>query len=323
MEILKKKVQLSIVSPVYNEEINVEIFYNEIQKVFLKLKDINIEVIFCLDPSEDNTESKLKSICKQDLRFKILKMSRKFGQPACTMAGIENCHGKYCVVIDFDLQDPVDLIPQLYKKIVSEKYDVVNAVRKTRKGLSFFYNVISLFGYYIINKFSDLKIPRNVGDFRIFNRKIIDKLKLLKESHNFLRGLISFVGFKQGEIFFDRENRKLGKSKYSSYFGSFKIGINGLVSYSNFPLNLIFFIGIFLLIFFVLGATSIAINILVYDKQLYSIGIPTLITISLLIGGVQILSLGVLGQYIARIYDETKNRPKYIIDEKINFNVDE
>ena len=163
-------------------------------------------------------------------------MSRRFGQAACTIAGIENSSGKYCVIIDVDFQDPPEVIEQLYKKII-EGYDVVNAKRNSRSGINFFYKLLTYLGYKFINTFSEINIPENTGDFRIFNRKIVKNLKNLKEKHNFLRGLVSFVGFKQTYILYDRKERYKGKGHYSKIFGSLKIAVNGLVCYSNFLLN--------------------------------------------------------------------------------------
>ena len=315
---LRENIELSIVVPVHNEEHNIDEFVKSINKVCENINEIkkNYELIFVLDPSDDQTEEIIKNYCKKNLNISLIKMSRRFGQPACTIAGIENCRGKYCVVIDVDFQDPPEVIEQLYKKIV-QGYDVVNAKRKSRSGINFFYKLLTYTGYKFINTFSETKIPSNTGDFRIFNKKIINNLKNLKEKHNFLRGLISFVGFNQTHILYDRKERYKGKSHYSKIFGSLKIAVNGLVCYSNFLLNFVFWLGLGIAFLACLMSIFLVINVY-FGSKIYPIGLSSIILSILFIGGVQLISLGIVGQYIARIYDETKDRPKYIIDEKIN-----
>jgi len=316
---LKKNIELSIVVPVYNEEENIAIFFDRIHKICEKIlqTDQNYELIFVMDPSEDKSEDIIKKYCQNNKNVSLIKMSRRFGQAACTIAGIENSSGNYCVVIDVDLQDPPEIIENLYKKIING-YDVVSAKRNSRSGINFFYKSLTYLGYKFINTFSDTKIPENTGDFRIFNRKIIKHLSNLSEKHNFLRGLVSFIGFKQTQILYDRQERYKGEGHYSKIFGSLKISVNGLVCYSNFLLNFVFWLGLSIAIFTCLLSIFLILNVY-FGSRIYPIGLSSIILSILFIGGVQLISLGIVGQYIARIYDETKNRPKYIIDEKINF----
>ena len=311
-------IELSIVIPVYNEEKNINIFIERTTKTLNKiLEHKNYEIIFCLDPSLDNSEKIIKENCKKNKNVALIKMSRRFGQPACTMAGIKNCKGNYCVIIDADLQDPPELIEELYIKAKSEDLDVVYAERKSREGLNWFYKLISYFGYYIINKFSDVKIPRNSGDFRIISRRVINQLSQLKETHGFLRGLVSFVGFSQGKIIYNRPIRKNGETNYNKLFGSTKIALNGLIGYSNFLLNILFLIGIFLILLSFIFAIFLIYNN-VFGSKIYPLGISSIILSILFFSSIQLLGLSFLGQYISRIYDEVKDRPAYIIDEKIN-----
>jgi len=314
-----KNIILSIVVPVFNEEKNILPFVEKINQVCNKTlnKDEDYELIFVLDPSDDNTESIIRDCCAVNNKIALIKMSRRFGQAACTIAGIENSSGKYCVVIDVDFQDPPEVIEKLYKKIIGG-YDVVNAKRNSRSGVNIFYKLLTYVGYKFINTFSETNIPENTGDFRIFNRKIIENLKNLKEKHNFLRGLVSFVGFKQTHILYDRKERYEGKGHYNKIFGSLKIAVNGLVCYSNFLLNFVFWLGLGIAFLACLMSLLLIFNVY-FGSKIYPIGLSSIILSILFIGGVQLISLGIVGQYIARIYDETKNRPKYIIDEKINF----
>lgn len=315
---LRENIELSIIVPVHNEEHNIDEFVKSINKVCENINEIkkNYELIFVLDPSDDQTEQIIRDYCKKNQNISLIKMSRRFGQAACTIAGIENCRGKYCVVIDVDFQDPPEVIEKLYKKIV-QGYDVVNAKRKSRSGINFFYKLLTYTGYKFINTFSETNIPSNTGDFRIFNKKIVNNLKNLKEKHNFLRGLISFVGFNQTYILYDRKERYKGKSHYSRIFGSLKIAVNGLVCYSNFLLNFVFWLGLGIAFLACLISIFLVMNVY-FGSKIYPIGLSSIILSILFIGGVQLISLGIVGQYIARIYDETKDRPKYIIDEKVN-----
>jgi len=309
-------VEISIIVPVYNEEENIDIFVKSIEKVFQNLLK-SYEIIFVLDPSSDKTEEKILNQIKNNKNIKLLILSRKFGQPISTIAGIENSNGNYCVVIDVDLQDPPELIKEMYNKITNENLDVVFAVRKSRKGETFIKKIISNLGYKVINSMSDIAIPMNAGDFRIFSRRVVNELKKFNEKEAFLRGMVSYVGFKQSKIYFDRKERTLGKSKYNKFTGSLKIGINGIVGFSSRPLFLMSITG------FVIAFLSFIFGIWYFIQKVTGvITIPGLSTIVILISfysGIQLLGMGILGEYIGRIYDEVKQRPKYILDKKINF----
>ena len=308
-------IDLSVVVPVYNEEKNIKPFLARLLPVLNRTVK-KYEIIFCMDPSIDKTEIKIKKEIQNNDNIKLLIFSRKFGQPAATMAGILNCEGKYCVVIDVDLQDQPELIEKMYKKSLKD-FDVVYAKRTSRKGETVLKKIISWLGYRIINKLSDVKIPENTGDFRIISRKIIEHLRELNETHGFLRGLVSFVGFKQGFVEYDRDPRIHGKGNYNKYTGSFKIGINGLVSFSSKPLYLMSIIGfLFSLFSFFLGAMTLLQKIIGIQLP---IGVPTTIIMISFFSGLQLLGLGIIGEYIGRIYDEVKRRPMYIIDKKVNF----
>jgi glycosyltransferase involved in cell wall biosynthesis len=311
-----KNIELSIVLPVYNEEDVIQDFTNDLQICLCKLfkeSDLTYEIIFCLDPSTDSTELILKKLAEKNKEIKILKTSRKFGQPACQIAGIDNCLGKYCIVMDCDYQDPIEIIPKLHKKIKNEGLDVVNCRRKSRDEINLFYKFLTFIGYNVINALSETKIPKNVGDFRIFNRKVIDALKNLPEKNNFLKGLVSFVGFKQGFVDFERPRRLKGKSKYNSFFGALHVGIYGVICFSNFLPNLILGFAVF----FTFLNFFLFFYLVIFKLNYLSTNIFNVIIIFLL--NIIFLFIGILSQFILRIYDESKNRPKYIIDEKINF----
>ena len=195
MENFYSPLKLSVIVPVYNEEKNIIPFLKRIYSSLKKL-DLSYEILFCLDPSSDCTEAIIREQMHCNSSIKLIKLSRKFGQPAATIAGILNCKGEACVVIDVDLQDPPELIKDLYNKI-NKGYDVVYATRRSRKGESWIKKTIAYLGYMLIAKLSEVPIPRNTGDFRIMTRRVIEELRQLHEKHGFLRGLVAFVGFRQ------------------------------------------------------------------------------------------------------------------------------
>ena len=307
--------EISIVVPVHNEDESIKPFLQRAENVMDKIGKA-YEIIFALDPSSDNTEKIILGEIKRNKNIRLLVFSRRFGQPAATIAGILNCKGTYCVIIDVDLQDPPEKIEELYKKIISG-FEVVYAKRKSRKGETFFKKIISSIGYYLINKLSDIHIPRDAGDYRIISRRVIGQLNKLNESHGFLKGMVAFVGFDQAYIEYDRDERYAGKSKYNKFFGSLKIGLNGLIGFSSRPLFLMSVIGfIIALLSFILGVWYLFQKISGFNLTL---GLTTTVILISFFAGVQLLGLGLIGEYVGRIYDEVKKRPKYILDKKINF----
>jgi dolichol-phosphate mannosyltransferase len=307
--------EISIVVPVRNESQNIKPFLQRTENILDKIGK-SYEIIFALDPSIDNTEQVILDEIKRNKNIRLLVFSRQFGQPAATVAGISNCKGFFCVIIDVDLQDPPEIIVQLYNKAISGN-DVVYAKRRSRKGENFIKKIISSLGYYLINKLSDIHIPRDAGDFRIISRKVIDQLRKLNESHGFLRGMVAFVGYRQSYIEYDRDERYAGKSKYNKFFGSIRIGLNGLIGFSSRPLFLMSIIGLIIaLLSFILGVWYLFQKIMGFNL---SEGLTTTVILISFFAGVQLLGLGLVGEYVGRIYDEVKKRPKYILDKKINF----
>jgi glycosyltransferase involved in cell wall biosynthesis len=310
--ILAKK-HLSIIVPVYKEEANIKPFLTRIEAVLNKTH-FTYEIIFCLDPSPDKTEAVIQTEIQRNPDIKLMVFSRRFGQPAATMAGILYCGGENCIVIDVDLQDPPELIESMYQKL-KEGYEVVYAKRRSRKGETLLKRVISVFGYKIISQLSDVKIPRDTGDFRIMTRRVIEELRALNESHGFLRGLVAYVGFKQAFVEYDRDERLNGAGNYNRFTGSLKIGLNGLISFSSRPLQLMSIVGAIVAGFsFLLGASYVLQKIIGVDL---TPGLSTTILVVTFFSGIQLLSLGLMGEYIGRIYDEVKRRPMYIVDKII------
>jgi len=308
-------VEISLIVPVYKEEANIRPFLTRAEKVFESMGK-RYEIIFSLDPSPDRTEEVIFEEINRNPNIKLLVFSRRFGQPVATMAGILSCTGETCVVIDVDLQDQPELIEQLHAKL-AEGYEVVYAKRRSRKGETLIKRIISYFGYAVINRLSDVQIPRNTGDFRIMTRRVIEELRRLNESHGFLRGLVAYVGFKQAYVEYDRDPRLAGAGNYSRLTGSLRIGLNGLISFSSRPLQLMSIAGFVLAgLSFLLGGWYVLQHLIGVDL---TPGLSTTVLVVTFFSGVQLLALGLMGEYVGRIYDEVKRRPLYILDKKANF----
>jgi glycosyltransferase involved in cell wall biosynthesis len=308
-------VNLSIVIPVYKEEPNIVPFLNRLLPV-VKIISGTSEVIFVLDPSPDKTEQTILEICKVNPSIKLVKLSRRFGQPAATIAGLAHSRGTRVVVIDVDLQDPPEVILELNSKM-DEGFDVVYATRRTRDGETFVKKVFAKFGYRVINSLTEVQIPKNTGDFRMMSRRVVNEVCALNEKHGFLRGLVAYVGFNQTGVFYDRDSRHSGNGNYNRYLGSLRIGLNGLVGFSSKPLNYMsLFGGVIAGFSFLLGGWYTLQKILGVSL---TPGLSTTVILVSFFAGIQLLSLGLVGEYVSRIYDEVKNRPMYIVENRVGF----
>jgi dolichol-phosphate mannosyltransferase len=308
----EEHVDITVVVPVYKEENNIRPFLARMEPVLAGISE-RYEILFCMDPSPDRTEQVIAGEIQRNRRIKLVVFSRRFGQPAATIAGIALAKGEATCVIDVDLQDPPELIAELHAKL-GEGFDVVYARRRSRKGETLVKRAVSWIGYGMINKLSDVAIPRNTGDFRIMSRRVRDELNRLNEGHGFLRGLVAYVGFPQTFVEYDRDARHAGAGHYNRFLGSLKIGLNGLVSFSSRPLQMVSLLGFIVVIFSLVLAVWYVVSTLAGFP--YHPGLPIIVVISFL-SGVQLLSLGLMGEYVARIYDEVKRRPKYIVDRTI------
>ena len=302
---------LSVVVPVYKDEKNISPFLKRLIPLMEKLTQ-EYEVIFSMDPATDQTEEIIVTHLKKNPKIKLLKFSRRFGQPMATLAGLQYSSGDAVVVIDVDLQDPPELIEVMVKKW-REGYDVVMAQRRSRKGETWIKRLVSFLGYRVINRIADVKIPSNTGDFRLMSRRVVRELVCLKEVHGFLRGLVAVVGFRQICIPFDRDPRFSGKGNYNRFLGSLRIGLNGIFGFSTFPLTLSTQFG------FLVAGVSFFMSLTYLCLKIWGVpfpmGNPTIVIIVLFLGGVQLISVGILGEYIGRIYEEVKQRPKFIIEK--------
>jgi dolichol-phosphate mannosyltransferase len=303
---------LSIVIPAYNEQDNVRRVYERLREV-LGSMDLEWELIFSVDPGTDRTEELILQLRAQDARVKMLRFSRRFGQPMATIAGLEASRGDAVVVIDCDLQDPPELIPDMVARW-REGNHVVYAQRRTRAGETLPKRIVAAVGYRVIKRIADVDIPPNTGDFRLMSRRVVDNVVSLKESHGFLRGLVGMVGFRQTSVPYDRDPRTAGTSKYNRFWGSLVIGLNGVVGFSRYPLHLISLMGI-ILSGFALSLAVVYLGLKIGGVA-FPVGNPTIVIVVSFFSGIQLLSLGVIGEYVGRIYDESRDRPKYILESR-------
>jgi dolichol-phosphate mannosyltransferase len=303
---------LSIVIPAYNEQDNVRRVYERLREVLGRM-DLEWELIFSVDPGTDRTEELILQLRREDARVKMLRFSRRFGQPMATIAGLEASRGDAVVVIDCDLQDPPELIPDLVARW-REGNQVVYAQRRTRAGETLPKRIVAAIGYRVIKRIADVDIPPNTGDFRLMSRRVVDNVVSLKESHGFLRGLVGMVGFRQTSVPYDRDPRTAGTSKYNRFWGSLVIGLNGIVGFSRYPLHLISLMGI-ILSGFALSLAVVYLGLKIGGVA-FPVGNPTIVIVVSFFSGIQLLSLGVIGEYVGRIYDEARDRPKYILESR-------
>ena len=307
--------ELSVVVPVYNEAGNIEEFLRRMVPI-LEASVESYEIIFAADPSTDGTEDLIADAATANPAVKLLRFSRRFGQPTASLAGLEHCSGRAAVIIDVDLQDPPEVIPEMLERW-RDGCEVVYAQRRKRDGETLPKRIVANLGYRFMNRFSEVEIPRDTGDFRLIDRRVIDELQRFPESHGFLRGLVALIGFEQASIEYDRPARHAGRGNYNRFFGSLRIGFNGIVAFSSVLLSLSAVLG------FVAAFLSFATGLGYFVAKLFGagfpVGNPTVVCLILLLGGLQLICLGVVGLYIGRIYDEVKRRPRYTLDHTIGF----
>jgi polyisoprenyl-phosphate glycosyltransferase len=306
---------LSVVIPTYNERASVPLVYERLAAT-LDGTGLEWEIIFSVDPSIDGTEQAIVALHERDPRVKMLRFSRRFGQPAATLAGMRAASGNAVVVIDCDLQDPPELIGQMVDRW-REGFDVVYAQRRSRKGETLAKRVVSTIGYRVIRRIADVEIPPNTGDFRLMSRRVVNHVVALDEAHGFLRGLVAVVGFPHTSVLYDRDPRAAGKGKYNRFLGSLVIGLNGIVGFSRYPLHVISLTGVVLSI--CAGLFALAYFISKLAGFPFPTGNPTIVILVSFFAGIQLLSLGVMGEYVGRIYEEVKNRPRYIVESQLGF----
>ncbi|HDR3337934.1 TPA: glycosyltransferase family 2 protein [Bacillus anthracis] len=309
---------ISVVVPMYFEEEVAQECYNRLKSVMLQ-NDINYEFVFVNDGSTDRTMEILSEIAANDYRTKIVNFARNFGHQVAVTAGIAAAKGDAIVIIDADLQDPPEFIPELIAKW-EEGYEVVYAKRKQRKGETWFKLLTAKYFYKFLNYMSDIDIPKDTGDFRIIDRKVADVFNQMTERNRFIRGMMSWVGFRQTYVEYERDERFAGETKYPLK-KMIKFASDGIIAFSTKPLRIVMSLGLLsVLISIIVLLYTITVKIIGNGTQTGWASIMVAITF---FSGIQLLGLGIVGQYIARIYDESKNRPIYIVKETINIDQEE
>ena len=303
--------KISVVVPMYYEEEIVQECYHELKDVLTNIKDYDYEIVFINDGSKDRTLELLEKIAKKNNKVKIVSLATNFGHQAAVSAGLTVVSGDAIVIIDADLQDPPSLIPDMLK-LWEDGYEIIYGKRKKRDGESAFKLFTAKMFYKILNNLSSVSIPRDTGDFRLVDKKVVKVINSLPEHNKFLRGLFSFTGFKQKEFLYERKERYAGKSKYTLK-KMIKLASDGIIGFSYKPLYFILTLGI---IFLMLSLVSL-IFLFIFSKSYL---IPLLLLLFSFTTGIILFSLGIVALYIARIYDDVKNRPSYIIDKTININ---
>ena len=302
---------LSIITPCYNEQEAVHYFYDETIK-YLKTMNLEYEILFVNDGSTDNTLNECLKIKEKNPFVKIINFSRNFGKEAAMLAGMKESKGDYVVIMDTDLQDPPKLLPEMYRYLTEEDYDSVATYRVSRKGeppiRSFFARIF----YKLINKMVDVEIVDGARDYRMMKRQMVDAIISMPEYHRFSKGIFAWVGFKTKYLEFENVERIAGETKWS-FWKLFKYAIDGIVGFTTLPLRLATIVGALVSTFGFLYMIYIAVKAIAFGDPVA--GFPSLIVIITLLGGIQLLILGIIGEYLARTYMESKKRPIYIVKE--------
>ncbi len=313
---------ISVVVPCYNEEETLQAFYTEVGKILDKIR-LNIdaglthEFIFIDDGSRDKTAAKVASLHAQDPNVRLIKFSRNFGKEAAILAGLKAARGKCTVLMDADLQDPPYLVEQMYQIYRQGKAKIIYAKRSDRKGESFLKAQLSEMFYKISNFLSDVKIESGVRDFRLMDAAVVRELVKMGEYHRFSKMMFAWVGFERARLEYDYQPRMAGTSGWN-FAKLFNYAIEGLVSFSTRPIKLAFWVGLAISFASGLYGAFIVLSTLIWGNDVK--GYASMVTIVLFLGGVQLVFLGVAGQYIARIYEEVKRRPHFIVEEEIDTN---
>jgi polyisoprenyl-phosphate glycosyltransferase len=308
---------ISVVVPMYNEEANIGAFY---ERVKLALDDIGAswELVCINDGSSDNTLANLIVLHSADSRVKVINLSRNFGKEVALTAGLNHAAGQAVIPIDADLQDPPEMICELVKKW-REGFDVVNATRSSRQGESWFKRTTANLFYRWLDQMTNINIPRNTGDFRLLSRPAINALLQIPERTRFMKGLFAWVGFTQATVYYERHPRFAGKTKWN-YWRLWNFALDGITSFSSMPLKIWSYIGLLLALLSLSYASFLIARTAIYGRDVP--GYASIMVAVLFLGGIQLITLGVIGEYLGRVYEEVKRRPLYIIRDSYGIEKD-
>ena len=303
---------LSVIVSCYNEEESLPLFYKEINKISKKMKDLDFEFIFINDGSNDKTLEVIKKLHDKDKRVRYVSFSRNFGKEAAMYAGLKYSKGDYITLMDADLQDPPELLPEMYNYIINDGYDCVGTRRVTRKGEPPIRSFFARCFYKIINKMSKIEMVDGARDFRLMTRQMVDAILSMEEYNRYSKGLFTFVGFDTKWLEYENVERVAGKTKWS-FWKLFIYAIDGICAFSTAPLVISAVMGIFLCVISFIMIIFIIVRTLVYGDPVS--GWPSLVCIIFFVSGIQLFCIGIIGEYLAKNYLEVKNRPIYIVKE--------
>ncbi len=306
--------KITILVPAYNEEQVIKKLYDRIIKVIDVIQNYDFEILLVDDGSKDNTLNIIKYYRNIDKRISYINLSRNFGKEVAMVAGLDYSTGDAVVIMDADLQDPPELIPKMIE-LWEKGYDDIYAKRISRDGETWFKMWSSKLYYKILQKVTRIQLQKDTGDFRLLDRRCVEALKKLRETQRYTKGMFSWIGYNKKEILFNRDPRVAGKTKWN-YLRLVDLAIEGITSFTTFPLRLSSFLGVMVSIFSFIYMAIVIVKTLAFGEKIQ--GYPSLMVVLLFLGGVQLISMGIIGEYVGRIFNETKKRPLYFIDEYNN-----
>ena len=302
---------VTILVPCYNEENGLELLYKRLQNIINNISCYRFQILLVNDGSKDNTLSKMQELHETDKTVSYLSLSRNFGKENAMLAGLDYAEGDAVILMDADLQDPPELIPQMLAEW-EKGYDDVYARRRSRAGETWLKKATAHWYYRILRKFADIDIPADVGDFRLLDRQAVDALCSLRERQRYTKGLFSWIGYNKKELLFDRDPRAAGNSKMN-FFKLFGLAVDGITSFSVAPLRLASVLGLIISTVAFLYLLFVIIKTLLFGDPVA--GYPSMISSILFMGGIQLIVLGIIGEYVGRIFNEAKGRPEYLVNE--------
>ena len=303
---------LSVVVPCYNEAEGLPEFNRRLSAVMQRLPELGSwEIIYVNDGSKDRTLTVLRALQAADPRIAVLNLSRNFGKEIATTAGLDHATGRAVIVIDADLQDPPEVIPELISGW-QEGFDTVYGQRRGRPGETWLKTTSADLFYRVMARMGRVSMPPNAGDFRLMSRRVVDALALLRERHRFMKGLFAWVGFPSKAVLYDRAPRHAGGSKWN-YYQLWNLALDGITSYTVAPLKMATYLGLAVATLSVIYGAQVVVKTLIFGNPVA--GYPSLMTVVLFLGGVQLVTLGVIGEYLGRVFNETKQRPLYLVED--------